>query len=148
MSFPLALSQLPCNFLTTKFGNTLLCPHFPLFSPPSSSPSPSQDCVPSALSAETPSTTGLEPCINGYICDCREGFFGANCSVDIDYCMSSPCHNNATCEDVVGGTGYICVCVRGYTGTDCEAEIDESSLHLFSNTKCYNHIGSFIIENH
>ena len=39
--------------------------------------------------------------------------------------MSSPCHNNATCEDVVGGAGYVCVCVTGYTGSDCETEVDE-----------------------
>ena len=105
-----------------------------LFSPPSSSfpflflllsPTYPQDCLPSSHSVQMPGTTNSQPCINGYICDCPEGFFGANCSVDIDYCMSSPCHNNATCEDVVGGAGYVCVCVTGYTGSDCETEVDE-----------------------
>ena len=36
---------------------------------------------------------------------------------DIDFCVSSPCMNNATCEDQV--RGYDCHCQSGYNGTIC-----------------------------
>ena len=126
MSVPNCSSLLPFLFSPSSvpifilFSSSSLPPSLPL--PPPSHP---QDCLPSSHSVQMPGTTNSQPCINGYICDCPEAFFGANCSVDIDYCMSSPCHNNATCEDVVGGAGYICVCVTGYTGSDCETEVDE-----------------------
>ena len=38
--------------------------------------------------------------------------------LDIDECASSPCQNNATCIDDVGG--YICDCQAGYTGQHCQ----------------------------
>lgn len=33
-------------------------------------------------------------------------------------CLSSPCMNGATCEDM--SDGYSCVCTEGYTGIHCE----------------------------
>ena len=37
---------------------------------------------------------------------------------DIDECLSSPCHNNGTCVDLVDG--YNCTCMSGYNGILCE----------------------------
>jgi len=37
---------------------------------------------------------------------------------DINECASSPCQNNATCED--SANGYHCSCMLGYTGDYCE----------------------------
>ena len=45
------------------------------------------------------------------------------CEGDIDYCMSDPCQNGATCHDQQ--TDYRCACVPGFTGINCETEVDE-----------------------
>ncbi len=37
---------------------------------------------------------------------------------EIDECLSNPCANAATCNDVVAG--YTCDCVTGYEGLHCE----------------------------
>ena len=37
---------------------------------------------------------------------------------DINECASSPCPNNAICED--SANGYHCSCMLGYTGDHCE----------------------------
>ena len=34
--------------------------------------------------------------------------------VDIDECLVSPCHGNATCNNTVGS--YFCACDSGYSG--------------------------------
>ncbi|XP_035679049.1 neurogenic locus notch homolog protein 1-like [Branchiostoma floridae] len=42
---------------------------------------------------------------------------------DTKECLSSPCENNATCTDYLGG--YRCTCLAGFTGVHCEVNIDE-----------------------
>lgn len=37
---------------------------------------------------------------------------------DINECLSNPCHNGATCVDLIGN--YRCNCKAGYTGGNCE----------------------------
>ena len=82
------------------------------------------DCTPTAVSVQ-PVDSDPSTCPRGYTCDCVPGFFGDDCEVDVDYCMSAPCQNNGTCHDIMGGPGYSCTCPRGYTGVNCEADIDE-----------------------
>ena len=48
----------------------------------------------------------------GYFrCDCRVGFTGDRCEININECASSPCVNDATCLDDVGE--FRCVCIEG-----------------------------------
>lgn len=37
---------------------------------------------------------------------------------DFDECQSTPCKNNATCNDHVDN--YTCSCASGFTGRNCE----------------------------
>ncbi|XP_035685536.1 cartilage intermediate layer protein 2-like [Branchiostoma floridae] len=61
--------------------------------------------------------------VNGYTCDCAEGYEGDNCETDTDECASGPCNNGGTCTD--GVNGYTCDCAAGYEGDSCETDTDE-----------------------
>ena len=52
------------------------------------------------------------------------GFEGPQCDVDINECLSVPCQNAATCEDLPAAA-YRCHCLAGYTGGNCEVDVDE-----------------------
>lgn len=52
--------------------------------------------------------------VNGYRCQCLQGYTGVNCEVNIDDCVSQPCLNGGQCMDDV--SGYVCQCGPGYTG--------------------------------
>ena len=43
---------------------------------------------------------------------------GRYCETDVDGCLSSPCLNNATCDDLVDSVR--CRCLEGFTGRRCE----------------------------
>ncbi|XP_037090918.1 uncharacterized protein LOC119111202 [Pollicipes pollicipes] len=58
-----------------------------------------------------------------YRCQCRLGYAGPHCELDLDFCASSPCNNGATCVD--GATDYTCLCPAGFTGIDCHINIDD-----------------------
>ena len=87
-------------------------------------------------------------CINtigNFHCNCTEGYLlnedgfscdgesiilplhSTECSLniaDIDECLSSPCHPNATCNNTDGS--FTCACVGGYSGDgfQCIGEVD------------------------
>ena len=71
---------------------------------------------------------------------------------DIDECASSPCENDATCED--GVNSYTCKCKAGFAGKNCEEskcwyckrqfrmssefEVCETPQHTFSAYQAYD----------
>ena len=52
--------------------------------------------------------------INGYLCDCKDGFEGTNCEININECDPDPCLNGATCLDL--DSRYECQCQIGFKG--------------------------------
>lgn len=76
------------------------------------------------------------------VCDCRAGYAGVDCSVDIDECEETTCYNNGSCID--GIASYQCACAFGYTGTSCETEVDEcESNECATGSTCKDLIGSY-----
>jgi len=88
------------------------------------------------------------------------GYTGAQCEVNVNECLSQPCQNNGTCEDVV--VGYTCHCASGWQGEDCHESIDDCKsspclngatcidLHEgYANNKIYFRLEttSFVIQN-
>ncbi|XP_063426114.1 furin-like protease 1, isoforms 1/1-X/2 [Mytilus trossulus] len=52
----------------------------------------------------------------------------------IDVCISSPCHNNGTCENNV--CSYNCQCIDGFSGTNCQTNsTDSGGIRLSSSFK-------------
>lgn len=65
-------------------------------------------------------------------CDCKLGFKGALCDVNIDDCASNPCHNNGHCFDLVND--FKCDCSQtGFEGRLCEININECLSQPCSN---------------
>ncbi|XP_067684044.1 fibropellin-1-like [Haliotis asinina] len=62
---------------------------------------------------------------------CTPGWYGVNCEVNVDDCVSSPCQNGATCIDK--HRGYICACPYGFTGERCETRINPCLSNPCSN---------------
>ena len=56
-----------------------------------------------------------------YSCQCKDGFTGEACDVNIDECASNPCKFGAKCEDLIAG--YKCHCPSGKTGEDCSTGV-------------------------
>lgn len=55
--------------------------------------------------------------VNGFTCDCKDGWQGDYCDEDISECASDPCVNGACIE---GENQYTCVCEPGFTGKHCD----------------------------
>ncbi len=55
---------------------------------------------------------------SNFTCVCLPGYTGASCTQQIDYCVSNPCRNKATCQNMLGY--YSCKCPVNYYGLSCE----------------------------
>lgn len=76
-------------------------------------------------------------------CNCTSGFTGAECEIDVDECLGSPCSNGGICINTYGG--FICQCPSGITGHTCEHDINECDDDPCLNEGvCRNVLGSFI----
>ena len=74
----------------------------------------------------------LDPCLNGgsclddvgsFSCECRPGFEGEHCEIEVDECASQPCRNGAICKDYVNS--FVCECQPGFDGILCDHNILE-----------------------
>ena len=50
--------------------------------------------------------------------------------IDIDECMSSPCHPNATCTNTLGT--YTCECDPGHVGDGVVCQLEGIIIYYFS----------------
>lgn len=56
--------------------------------------------------------------VNGYECECTDGWKGPQCQLDANKCSGSPCINARTCRDI--DSDYICECQTGWSGKKCD----------------------------
>ena len=87
------------------------------------------------------------PCANGgsctpiepfnFTCQCKVGYTGRNCEVNIDDCVSVTCPNNSVCED--GVNTFECICMPGFEEIDdlCVAVLQTGSLNTDASTGQY-----------
>lgn len=77
-----------------------------------------------------------------YICECKAGFAGDDCSENINECLENDCKNNSTCVD--GLANYTCQCLAGWQGSLCDIEIDEcASNPCQNNGTCIDLLAKF-----
>ena len=71
------------------------------------------------------------------------GFTGRLCEVNINECISEPCLNSGTCEDLING--YQCYCIDGFAGVSCDLQIDEClSNPCLNNATCIDQINGYV----
>ena len=84
-------------------------------------------------------------------CLCPPGFENVggniNCAVQIDDCLSRPCHGDSVCTS--GIDTYSCACEPGFNGDNCAEEVDECvsdpcSVHAGHATGCEDAIDDYV----
>ena len=60
--------------------------------------------------------------LNGYQCECAEGFRGDSCQLETQDCASTPCSHGGHCTEQTAS--YSCACAVGWEGDNCDVEIE------------------------
>lgn len=59
-----------------------------------------------------------------YACQCKTGFTGKNCNVQINKCDPNPCVNGDCVNNLIdSSSSYSCQCFHGYTGYYCNETV-------------------------
>jgi len=53
-------------------------------------------------------------------CKCFTGFGGSNCDIEVNECVSRPCHHGGACMEGQRAGTYACLCTPDAFGGDCE----------------------------
>ncbi|KAI8429386.1 hypothetical protein MSG28_000030 [Choristoneura fumiferana] len=70
------------------------------------------------------------------------GYTGDSCEQDIDECLSSPCKNGGTCQNLENN--YECACKEGFDGKDCSVNINEcESMPCAAGSTCVDGVASY-----
>ncbi|XP_062412438.1 protein crumbs homolog 1 [Sardina pilchardus] len=59
-------------------------------------------------------------------CDCRPGFTGHRCELELDECKSNPCLNGGYCRNLVNR--FQCVCEMSFGGERCQVDLSVEGL--------------------
>ena len=66
-----------------------------------------------------------------YKCVCAAGWYGVNCTMLVDNCVTRPCANGGTC--VNGVNSYECVCAGGWGGMNCTVDVSPCTMSPCAN---------------
>lgn len=83
-----------------------------------------EDKPPIKLPKCSKNTYSCQDLKNDYYCNCKPGFHGKNCQVDVDECHYDPCNIKYGNKCIDGPNSYRCVCANGFTGFNCDERID------------------------
>ena len=79
--------------------------------------------------------------INNYTCTCEPGYFGSDCSENVDECASNPCGSGGECVDLVNG--FTCQCAIGYEGSYC-TNVDDCASAPCTRGTCEDRINDYL----
>ncbi|XP_074600062.1 uncharacterized protein LOC141854319 [Brevipalpus obovatus] len=89
-------------------------------------------------------TCYTSPVDGTYVCACRGGYTGSNCTEDINECeqSGSPCEHGGRCVNTPGS--FQCECPVGFKGSRCEININECENYPCQNDgTCLDEQGGF-----
>lgn len=82
---------------------------------------------------------------NPQVCNCRPGYTGRECEIEINECDPQPCLNGGLCTDLVND--FKCTCPDGFFGKQCTSRFDYcSSNPCINGGTCESGANEFICQ--